>query len=629
MSVQIYARRAASAQWVDVTSDVVHDGISVTIDIDAPGPIATARIDRRATHPGGWAQIGASIRITADGVPIMMGTIGDIDTSSLGARISIYDLSEALLSRWCKTPCDLHYDNMLLGEAIQRIIDCCAADMGVVIYRADQGDEPYVQPYRQAVSTIWAAITSLAQQYAWRLQWRYIDDDWRLVLYRPIRIPTQPVRSIGPDDIIAIRRAQTTLRGIRNVVNVVYGTKGSAGSVTASDPDSISRYGERWMRWDQATPSALSQAQAQATAEAILADLHEPLGEYEIELALSPTLRIGDMIEIQPDGHVITQPLHAAITGIRHRYGATHARSTLTLRGANPLGGYRIWLDAERGRPRAGLPPDIVRVPNVLIVPPVLSAQPKLRGIYLSWSMDLSLYDQYDHTEIRLGPQPYLSQLPVYGQISGSAVYISHLADGSPIIPGTTYYVMVRHVYRDGLSTPWSAVHSVIAGAIASGDNYIEQEGASADIAGYTTWTDIPAAYVDIRAGDAEVLIYGYQSQIDLESYIDYDSQQDVIDIVAYVDLRIAPQPNLPGIETESRQTIKRRRRINVNRGQQAITGIALEYTHLANYTGLREVGPDEYHLQLQARTIISGTGNNLYRVIHAERTGIWAIRSE
>lgn len=214
--------------------------------------------------------------------------------------------------------------------------------------------------YQQARTGAFQAIRALADQIGWDLRyyWNAGLGDYRLELRDVPRTKTVPDRTFAPSQRFKLNRLETKLEGIRNVIRVIFldsqdldaGKFPKRKVVEVSDATSITKYGRRFMEVSEGKTSNIdSTAEATTLANAILADLKDPVAEMEVELPFFPFVELHDLYRFTADGIHYDVDQDLAVVSYRHDMSGVDATTTLTCRG-KPSGGYTRWLKTEAGR---------------------------------------------------------------------------------------------------------------------------------------------------------------------------------------------------------------------------------------------------------------------------------------
>ena len=469
----------SGSTWTDVTPGVM--GIDIQEDIDMPGPRAILLMDRENWHPdtsplklGAWVRIWGGYSDLSGGpvyeYALLYGRVGGMDLSSPQMTVDVYDASEALLSRWIETE-KQYTASQTLRVRIQDVLNSYASDLNITVL------EPVtlnitLPPQRLSVQPVWRAIEDMAALVGAKLRWRYTTNTgWRLTLYSPPRTKTTPDHVLDDTLWLSIRRLRQTLESVRNVVEVVYGDVGNRFIHTAQDSASISKYGRRWCRINEASDFPITNhSAAQRLATAILTDLREPVAEVEVELIWAPFISIHDLVRLNPDGHALRSAATVAVSGVRHTLRRGQARTYITGRSQNPPGYYEYWLRREVGRAAdaPGVPPNVNRTPAPNpYTPSSPTVAATARGLHVIIPPE---YDpSYLATELQISTSSTFIGAQSY-VMTGFSTVLTSWPNGTALTPGTTYYLRYRYLYQDGRASPWSYSASGVMPQLGSGD---------------------------------------------------------------------------------------------------------------------------------------------------------------
>lgn len=266
-----------------------------------------------------------------------------------------------LADRWIETPTEYgSVDGVAIETVIQAILDDWTD--GTTTLWTPTSPSFNILLYRQQRMSVLSAITQLVQLIGWdcREVWDDGTSAFRLKLYEPNRAAsTGDVDwSFDGSKYYDVNRLDISRADVRNVVSVLYTSSGSTGlnSVTAQDTTSIARFGRRWMEIQEGDESSItSSSEAQALADAALADLADPLADQEIVLPYFWPAELQDYQEYLANGvHYSTDQLWS-IYGLRHVLSEQQTRTRLLVRG-KPAGQYLNWLTLGGGVASTGLP---------------------------------------------------------------------------------------------------------------------------------------------------------------------------------------------------------------------------------------------------------------------------------
>lgn len=533
----------------DVSASVI--SLEVVDELDGAGPVATITVDRSTLHPdlpGSPLQLAAPVEIIGryrpvsstqwQEAPMLIGRVGAIDPSRHEMTVQVYDASESLLSTWLEGEYEAT-GTQRLAQRLQQLV--LQAGLTVPIYEGSIitvsgaqrfGRRPVLEMMRESAAYCGGS----------RIRWRYdhAAQCWRLVLYTPDRAASTPTYTFGPNDILDLGSARLGLEDIRNVVQVVYGPPTSRTMLTAEDPASIAQYGRRVARIEEASDSVVdTQAEAQALAAAVLADLAQPMRGARLSLPWAPFVRVNDVIRVEPDGYVLRAAVQGGVSRVRHRLTPNEARTEVEIQGNRNPGLYRYWLSRESGR--TGVVSSTANWrPSVPITPSSLQAVATPRGILVTWPEERDPH--YVETLIYFGSN--FSSTTLWGRVSGTSVLITSLGDGTPLTPDTTYYVRIAHRYRDGRVSPTSSTVSVTATAVVQG-NSVAQSGLASALP-TSDYADISGASITFTVSSPSSVLLHYRLPVYIEAQLSAaGSGQTTISVSAYARLVQTAGPSL------------------------------------------------------------------------------------
>jgi len=453
--------------WQDISDHI--ETLRFQDSIDQPGPQVSLDL-----LPGVSLSLGQPARVSmatwalgepmpaSAWVPLMEGRVTEWDGA--GLRATILSQAERLQALYIES--EVQVSSGSLESRINYLLSQAGA--GETVY-APTPTGVTVDAYGQNTQPVWDAIQRLAALHGFvvRYRWDSASSSWRLTVWDP-RTKTTPGVEIGPEHVSSYRAIRTSLQDIRNVIQVQYKSGNDTYVYTGQNDASIAKYGRRWMRLNTSDLPITSSAKAQKVVAAALQDLSEPIATAEVDTTLAPFVRVYDLVKLKPDGFFIAEPVTMGVTRVQHTISARGATTTLTLRGAGVPGLYRFWFRREAGRdgvnpPDANLPP---KPPSVWSSTPSVNVVPTVRGLYVYW--DRITDPDYLHTEVYFGTSTNPTTLLT--TIRGSQVDIYANQSGASLTPGTTYYVRIRHVGKDGRTSPYSSTASGVPGRVGTAD---------------------------------------------------------------------------------------------------------------------------------------------------------------
>lgn len=210
------------------------------------------------------------------------------------------------------------------------------------------------------------AMRTLALEIGWDVRLKYNDaaftgtdwGKWLLCFSVPDRAKEAADFTLTSDEYISVPRLASSVQTIRNVIEINYSnhlftySDGIPIRETSvrKDDDSIAKYGRRYMGIACALTNNIgTYAEANAAADACLADLKDPIADAEVEGPYRWNVEFGDVVELVGNWYHFTANQKLAVYGYLHTLSNNGACTTrLTLRGKPSLGVMR-WLAAGTG----------------------------------------------------------------------------------------------------------------------------------------------------------------------------------------------------------------------------------------------------------------------------------------
>lgn len=242
---------------------------------------------------------------------------------------------------------------------MQQLLDDCMGSAAPTLYApADPGWNIY--SYQQQRQSLEEALQVFASSLGWSLRriWNTSTSAFELTLYAPDRTRTTVDKTVSPANVRAIESMSINAWDIRNVVRVLYGDRAAVdptGEPTrkvlqVSDSASIAKYGRRFMEVGEESASQIdSSGEATQLANAILADLAEPVAVVSLTVPFDPFVEVGDLVRIQADGVRFSADTDIAVVQVSHEAGENGASTKMTLRG-KPVATVNGWLAMDGGR---------------------------------------------------------------------------------------------------------------------------------------------------------------------------------------------------------------------------------------------------------------------------------------
>jgi len=303
-------------------------------------------------------------------------------------------------------------------------------------------------PWKQSRTGLLTAIREAVGQRGWdiRYKWRAGTSQFELTLFEPDRAKTTPDRTFTASQYSEISGASTSIDGIRNVVRIVYSASGTVDNtgnpqrllVTRKDDPSIASYRRRTIEIAESSTSRIdTQAEAEAMADAILADLKDPKVTASVQLLDGfPWVELGDLYRFPGNGAHWDTNQDLAVYAYRHRATNGRLSTELQLRGkpsARFDGWHRLDTRAKEGSHSLRL----FQSGGGL----TLSAAEVVGGIQLSVTRELEKTVPQDEMF-----EYHVSRTPSFTPDATSlkALTQSRAITLPDLVPGATYYAKTR-----------------------------------------------------------------------------------------------------------------------------------------------------------------------------------------
>lgn len=400
-----------------------------------------------------WGSDGSSATLTLvcrDKGAILMDRFlekeGRTDGSAYGsdAGVAVETVMQQILDDWAPGV-TLYTPN---GTAVQPIAPGDAANW-------------FIKPYGPRKQSVMDALRELAEMigYEVRYRWSNITNEFRLEFFEPDRLKTVPDITLSPFQYYSVNRAALSRASVRNFIVVSYQTDPdddtSRTSRDADDPESIAKYGRRYMEIAESASSAINTGtEAQKMANAALADLKDPKVELEADCAYRFDVQLGDLIRFKANKILFDTDHDLAAVSVRHRLSEGKARSIIAVR-TKPAGGYYSWI--KKGA-WPGLA-DFIR--TLLPKTPAVTASSKIQGAILRVT-NLQNYRHLMNVEFHISTVSGFTPGP-------STLFARSQTDRAEIaglVQGTTYYAKSVVTWFGGLKSSVSSEISFVPGQV-------------------------------------------------------------------------------------------------------------------------------------------------------------------
>jgi len=258
---------------------------------------------------------------------------------------------------------------------------------------------------------IQTVLKSKTDQIGWQCRYIWQDDvkDFLLTLSQPDRAVSIAQRTFDPDAYLNLKSVAIDEANIRNYCHVVYGDVSDRDSLavpkrkraSAQNTASIEKYGRRYCQVaEDVTSDVDTLAEAEALAEAVVADLAEPKVAIEMVLSEWPQTELSDYYAIDPDDVHFSAQQKLAVIGYAHVSNSQGGITTVKLRG-QPVAQYNRYMSVL-SQPGAGGAP--FRAPEI---PSTVSVAAGPRSAEVSFDYPTAERSaQFDQAEIHLSTTP-------------------------------------------------------------------------------------------------------------------------------------------------------------------------------------------------------------------------------
>jgi hypothetical protein len=185
------------------------------------------------------------------------------------------------------------------------------------------------------------------------------DNTWAAWLWVPDREASAPVWTYGPGSYTELGQLVARLDELRTQVEVVYADKADLDAAGQPKRKTVVRTNAAaeaalglnlFCRFSEDPAKGIdTQAEAEAFADAALADLSQWEAGVSVDVPFNPALELADMVQLSANGVHFSAAQVLAARSLSHSLTPSGARTTLGLRG-KPSIAPRAWLEME-GRP--------------------------------------------------------------------------------------------------------------------------------------------------------------------------------------------------------------------------------------------------------------------------------------
>ena len=314
------------------------------------------RMYEEITAPG-TAPVGTNEHLVFDGY------IDEVAWPDEDMVLKVSDLGSRLLKAFIETE---EARGVAAGTAVetemQALLDDWVTSPPTIVTPVSPGWN--ITEWTQAQTNVFEAVRALALQIGWEFRYRWgTGDTYEPTFYEPDRAKTTPDLTISPDDYFDVSDIKIGDSDIRNVVRVRF-TDSATGLINfaqSEDAASIAANNARlFMEIEEDASSNIDTlAEAQAMADAAVADLATPFADHAIETPHLWHIQLGDLIRHEANAAHYDTDQDYAVVAIRREWRDGEGLMTLQTRG-KPAGAYRRWLALGGGPtatpPRSGAP---------------------------------------------------------------------------------------------------------------------------------------------------------------------------------------------------------------------------------------------------------------------------------
>lgn len=309
----------------------------------------------------------------SDWIEVFRGGIDTVDAAAEPMVLTCADNIRVLRDTWIEAPAAYSATPTAVETIMQAILADNMASPPTIYVPTSPGW--MINEFQTELQSLLSQLTMLVDQIGWNLRYRWDSGTsaYRLTFYEPDRGNTTPDFSFGPGTVLEWQTLTVDIADIRNVVSITFGDRSNLDSsgqpspttVTEENAGSIAAYGRRWMGITEAATSMIStSAEATAMAAACLNDLMEPLAAVVVQVPFFPAVELEDLYTLEADNYNLDADTDFAVVGYRHTLSDRQMRTTLTLRGASPVGSHNRWL-WKAAAPGIGALQDTLAPPDV------------------------------------------------------------------------------------------------------------------------------------------------------------------------------------------------------------------------------------------------------------------------
>lgn len=309
------------------------------------------------------------------GTLIFQGTIDAVEWSSDTISVECVDQGAELIDTYIEHTPDRLYNSpngsSTVEAGMQAVLNATLGGAAPTLY-TPASPSWTIGPWKQRRESLMQAIQSLADQIGWlvKYKWDPITSAYLLTFHDPDRDQTRFDGIVTPNDYTSVSSITQALTNVRNVVRVSYADvlqpidqdqdgnwNNAVAHVERSDASSITAYGRRFMEISESATSNIdTAAEANAMADAILADLKNPDTNMSLDLPYWE-IEIGDRLVFEANGTTFDQDTTFAVVSKSIAMSDGAVATSLQLKEA-PASGVQKHIVKEAGPGRC-LPPTI------------------------------------------------------------------------------------------------------------------------------------------------------------------------------------------------------------------------------------------------------------------------------
>lgn len=296
---------------------------------------------------------------------------GKIDSvANNGTSLTCRDRAAYLLDTWIEYTDEYGANDgsKLIEEVIQDLLtDHSKGPLAPVTLYGPNGTsgDPYpagdatafaIIEYEQQRQSLFDAVKVLADQIGYDIRYRYHEgsgiNDFVLVLEEPDRTPVSTALTVTKSMMLKSPLISFNDAYIRNYIVVVYnGQDGKRENVFEKDDTSINAYGRRWMEISEESSSQIdTEAEATALAAAALADLKDPIAQFNLQIPFFYPLQLKDYITIEADDVYFDSNKDLAVVSIEDTFMGGQAITTIRAEGT-PATRKSTWTNKAASHP--------------------------------------------------------------------------------------------------------------------------------------------------------------------------------------------------------------------------------------------------------------------------------------